>query len=205
LTDSLEKTARATIKTWIDALGLTPTPTVIQVEEPAPNAKRELPTFGVDFGPEEWEISYQTEIGAVDTDRAIVDFGSVAVNATFVWRCGSKADAEAFRSQFRAAFLLYARAQWTVLETPVVTLPATFLGAYEGEVTLYMESTNNLIYPERRDTGVVDYWVLKHALLVTFPLVVLEPTPGTGIMNVLIEVGQPEDPFDMNDYPGEGE
>jgi len=204
MTDSLEKTARAAIKGWIESLGLLPAPTVVQVEEPKPPAKRTLPTFGVEFGPEEWETQKAKQVGAVG-DQAILDFGGVSTEARLAWRCGSEEHAEAFRSQFRAFFLL--KSQEEAPNKPpgtlVVKLPASFFGVFGGEVKLYLEKGSNLVYPERRETGIVDYWVLAHAALVTFPLLVLEPEPGTGFMDILINAGQADvDPFDMNDYGG---
>jgi len=204
LDDSIEKTAREVIRAWVESLGLAPAPTVVQVEEPKPDAKRTLPTFGVTFGAEEWETQLAEQVGQVG-DRAILDFGGVSAEAGLVWRCASEEDAEAFRSQFRARFLLK-----TQEETPgkpagslVVKLPADFFGVFPGTVTLYLQTGNNLIFPERRESGLVDYWVLTHSALVTLPLLVLEPLPGTGFMDILINAGQADvDPFDMNNYGG---
>jgi hypothetical protein len=202
--DSIEKTAREAIRAWVESLGLAPAPTVIQVEEPKPDSKRTLPTFGVTFGAEEWDSQVAEQVGAVG-DRAILDFGGLSMQAGLVWRCASEDDAEAFRSQFRSKFLLTTQEETAgkLAGTFVVKLPATFFDTIAGTVTLYLQKGNNLIFPERRETGLVDYWVLTHSALVTLPLLVLEPLPGTGFMDVLINAGQADvDPFDMNNYGG---
>jgi hypothetical protein len=204
MADSIEKTARATIKAWIEGLGLAPAPTVVQVEEPKPDAHRTLPTFEVTFGAEKWGTHNVGEhVGEVG-DRGILDFGELSTEAGLTWRCASEEHAEAFREQFRSLLLLQTQeeAAGKLAGTLTIKLPATFLGVIDGVVTLYLEKGRNLIFPERRETGMVDYWVLTHSALVTLPLLVLEPLPGTGFMDVLIEVGQPEDPFDMNNYGG---
>lgn len=201
MADSLEKTARAAIKAWIESLALTPTPTVVQVEEPKPDAHRTLPTFEVQFGAESWNVNYREQVSNVG-NRAILDYGEIETDARFVWRCGSESDAESFREQFRSRFLLYAEAAGKLADTPVVKLSGSFFGVYDAPIHLYLNRPDNLVYPAARETGVVDYWVLAHSLVVTFPLLLFEPLPGTGFMDVLIEVGQPEDPFDMNNYGG---
>ncbi len=200
MVDSIQKTARAAIKTWVESIGLLPAPTVVQVEEPEPTAKRTLPTFEVGFGKETWEKQQEKKVAEIG-DQAILDFGEASAPATFVWRCASEAHAEAFREQFRAKFLLAARDSNDV-GVPVLKLDATFYGVYASQIAIYTETGENMVYAASRETGVVDYWILAHSMLVAFPLLVLEPEPGTGIMDILIEVGQPEDPFDMNDYGG---
>jgi hypothetical protein len=198
--DSVQKTVRATIKAWVESLGLTPTPTVVQVEEPKPPAKTTLPTFGVEFGKESWTKVYRHKVGEAG-GLTVLDFGEAATPAMFKWRCASEDDAEAFREQFRSRFLLAAMDS-SDAETPVLKLDATFYGGYDAQIAIYTETGDNMVYPSSRETGVVDYWILAHSMMVAFPLLVLEPAPGIGIMDVLIEVGQPEDPFEMNDYGG---
>lgn len=204
MADSLEKTARAAIKAWIEGLGLLPPPTKVQVEEPKPESKGVLPTFEVTFGAEEWETHLAKQVGEVG-DRGILDFGGLATEARLTWRCASEDHAEAFRSQFRSMFLLQTQDEdpGKLAGTMTVKLPVTFFGVIDGVVSLYLEKVNNLIFPERRETGMVDYWVLTHSALITLPLLVLEPEPGTGFMDVFINAGQADiDPFDMNDYGG---
>lgn len=199
MVDSVQKTARDAIKTWIESLALVPAPTVVQVEEPEPDAKRTLPTIEVSFGAEAWNTQQRTDAGSIG-ERVIWDYGETEAEGAIIWRAKSEAEAEAFREQFRGFFLLAAEASGTVADTPVLKLPATFFGAVTDDVLVYFQKAGNLKFAERRETGVVDYWVLAHAVMVTYPLLVLEPDPGTGIMNVLIEAGQADiDPFDMND------
>ncbi len=202
MVDSVEKTGRETIKAWIESIGLAPTPTVVQVEEPKPPAKQTLPTFEVQFGAETWGVQYRKQVGSVG-DRALLDYGELSAAAAFTWRCGSEEHAEAFREQFRSSFLLACERDGKLADTPVLQLDATFFGFHPGRVYVYLEDGENLIFPSRRETGIVDYWVLTHSMMVTLPLLVLEPLPGTGFMDVLINAGQPDiDPFDMNDYGG---
>lgn len=198
MTDSVQKIARTAIEGWLDSAGLLPPPTEIRVEEPEPNAKITLPVFGIAWG-EEDEVPAQGQIVAQHEGHDVWEFGEIEILSRWVWRVGSQADAEAVRASFRAKFLIYAQ---KASNTPVLRLPADFYGL-DRTVSTYRESDGAMTNPSARDTAVVDYWIYSHAMRTSYPLLVVDDAESAGLMNILINAGQPDiDPFDMNDYGG---
>jgi hypothetical protein len=198
MTDSVQRIARAAIDDWLNSVDLLPTPTQIRVEEPEPNAKITLPVFGIAWS-EEDEVPAYGKIVTQHEGHDVWSFGEIEISSRWVWRVGSKADAEAVRESFRAKFLIAAQAD---TNTPVLRLKADFYGL-ERDIAIYRESDGAMTNPNARDTAVVDYWIYSHAMRTTYPLFVVGEADSVGIMNVLINAGQPDiDPFDMNDFGG---
>jgi hypothetical protein len=82
----------------------------------------------------------QSQRHAVDTTggRAVWDYGCNEADVEVTFRCASKAQAEAFREEFRAQFLLDASAS-DRNDEPNLHLPATFCGVYANEVVLRLK------------------------------------------------------------------
>lgn len=205
--ESVQQIARAAIKAWLESQPFEPVPTIFRVEEPGPPGKIQLPAFGIAWG-EEDEVPTQGEVVGTYDGKDVYSFGEIEVPARFVWRVGSKADAEAVRSTFRARLKIVAHKQ---SGTRALELPVTFYGIDRDDaknLTIYPEIDGAVVGPSGRDTAVVDYWIYQHAVKVTYPDLVVDVEEPLGLMNVIIDLsldGETQDdvnPFPVDNYGG---
>ena len=193
---SLEATVFATIDAWLAGFTWTTDPNrATQAHESvgATTATEEgdstprLPTL--DFiMPSADEVLLNSPLARDDspTDVIVYEMGRNEGSATFQFKCSSEAEAETFREEWRRNVFQSMLEDGEVRMPVSKILPATFFGVNDL-VRVMLEPKTFIFQPESEDTVLEDLWVLRHDALVEYPLLVAEPLPGTGRMDIVIE------------------
>ena len=194
---SLETITFAVVDAWLTGFTWTTAPNIATEAHESTGATTateedddtpRLPTL--DFiMPSAEELLFNQPLAREDspTDQIVFEMGRMEGDASFVFKCSSKAQAEVFREEWRRntfqSMLLDGEAKMPVVKT----LPATYFGLTDL-VRIMLKPRTFLFQPTSEDGTVLeDLWILRHDALIEYPLLEVEPLPGTGPMDIVIE------------------
>lgn len=193
---SLETITFAAIDTWLAGFTWTTAPNRLLEAAESPGATTtteedddtpRLPTLDLDM-PSSDELLYNQPNALEDspTDQIVFDMGRNEGKARFIFKCESKAQAETFREEWRRN-LFQSMLEDGEAKMPVVKqLAATYFGVVD-HVRVMFEPKTFLFQPTSPDTVLEDLWVLRHDALISYPLFEVEPLPGSGPMDIIVE------------------
>jgi hypothetical protein len=193
---SLEATTFAAIDAWLAGFTWTTAPNRLLEAHESPGATTtteedddtpRLPTLDMDM-PSADELLYNQPLAREDspTDQIVFELGRMEGKARFIFQCDSKAQAEVFREEWRRNTFQSMLADGEHKMPVVKQLPATYFGVVD-HIRVMLEPQTFLFQPTSEDTVLEDRWVLRHDALISYPLFEVEPLPGTGTMDVIIE------------------
>lgn len=197
-----ETTTRALVAAWLQSFTWTTAPNIStqphtpqQAAQPATeegDAVPTLPTLAFKLGPDPADEVLLNSPHTRDdspTDRIVYELGRAESRASFVFRCRSQAEAETFKREFRDNAWASMLADGDVSMPIVKRLDGTFLDPAAGvddHIRVFLDDQGFITHPSSSDTAIEDLWVLRHSCLVSYPLFFIEPAPGTGRMDVVI-------------------
>jgi hypothetical protein len=198
-----ETTARALVEQWLQTFVWTTTPNISvqaatpqQATQPATeedDAVPSLPTLAFRLGPnaaDEVLLHIPKTRDDSPTDQIVYELGRAESVGSFVFKCRSEDEAKAFKREFRDNAWLSMAADGDTQMPVAKKLEGTFLddgtAGVDDHVRVFLEPTGFITHPSSNDTAVEDLWILRHACLVSYPLFAVEPLPGTGRMDVII-------------------
>jgi hypothetical protein len=198
-----ETTARALVEDWIQTFTWTTVPTLSvqaqapqQATQPATeegDAVPALPTMAFRLGPDPADEVLLHEPLARDdspSDQIVYELGRAESAGSFVFKCRSQAEAETFKREFRDNAWVSMAADGDTKMPVVKRLDGTFLDdgtiGVDDHVRLFLSPTAFISHPSSNDTAIEDLWVLRHACMLSYPLFSVEPAPGSGRMDVVI-------------------
>jgi hypothetical protein len=197
---SLEETTRDIIQAWLDGFTWSTVPTVVvRPHDPTPavqpateedDCTPRLPVIELKMSPS-MSIPYNSPVAREDspTDQLVYDIGRAEASSQFMISCDSKAQAEAFRGEWRTNLWLDMLADGQTKMPIVKKLDGFFLAVGLGvtdHIRVMLEPENFIYQPDTEDTIGEDLWVLRHDCLISYPILILEPPPGSGRMCVVI-------------------
>ena len=197
-----ETTTRELVDTWLASftwtnppnVSTTPhTPTgatapVLEEDDCAPD----LPTLSFELGPNPAdEILYHQPLAREDspTDQLVFDMGRAESEGTFVFKCGSEAEAALYKREFRDNAWASMRQDGAAKVPVVKRLDGTFVDLALGvpdHIRVMLSPNGFITHPSTPDTAKENTWIVRHSCLVSYPLFIIEPPPGSGRMCVLI-------------------
>jgi hypothetical protein len=199
--------AEDALAAWLATIPLSVTPEAITTEIPVAGQKSPLPTLAAVWPDQEWDTE-QRHVAGMYGDRAVFDFGALRSSVDIVWRCTSEAVAKLARSEIRSHILLEASASGSVEGLVMLHLTGTFAGL-TMPIRLMLTPGAHIIGPDMRETVRRSYWETRLRGQIEYPLWVLEPEPGTGTMDIVIDLEPGEEgpspafdlaPFNAEDY-----
>jgi hypothetical protein len=198
---AVEETTRQLVDAWLAGFTWTTAPNVSARAHTAAGATSpateeddcapDLPTLAFELNAPADEILLNHSIAREDspTDQIVYEHGRAESAGQFVFKCRSEAEANEFKREFRSNAWLSMQADGETKMPVVKRLDGTFLDAVLGvpdHIRVMLSPTGFISHPTSNNTAVDDTWILRHAALVSYPLLEIEPPPGSGRMCVVI-------------------